>query len=77
MVQTSYPMVYRHLSVHFLTVRIGRHFSLQAVRMTDPEADVWVVIYKLRKQGDGWLIDGVTAFPGVPIPSLVPETPGA
>jgi len=78
MVRNGYPMVYRHLSIRFLTPRMGNHFSLQMVRMTDTGADVWMVVYRLRKQDDGrWLIDGVTAFPGAPVPDLAPATRGS
>jgi len=75
MVERGYPMVYRHTSVRFLLVRVGYRMSLQFVRMADREGNVWVVAYRLLRQpGGGWLIGGVSAYPGDPVPDLLPPS---
>jgi len=76
LVESGYPMVYRHTSIRFFAPRVGYRMSLQIVRMTDVEGGVWFVAYRLLRQRDGgWLIGGVTAYPGEPVPDLLPPSP--
>ena len=76
MVESGYPMVYRHTSVRFVLLRVGYRMSIQFVRMADLQGNVWLVAYRLLRQSDGgWLIGGVTAYPGDPVPDLIPPSP--
>jgi len=72
MVENGYPMVYHHKGTRFLEPKIIDNISFQVVRVTDQDADVWMVLYQLQKQDDGrWLIGGVSAFPAATVPDLV------
>lgn len=76
MVESGYPMVYRHTSVRFVLLRVGYRMSLQIVRMADLQGNVWMVAYRLIRQSDGgWLIGSVSAFPSDPVPDLLPPSP--
>jgi len=59
MVKSQYAVVYRPASVAFGEVRIIDGQPTQMVVFTDAEAQRWLALYPMQRQGDGsWKIDG-------------------
>jgi hypothetical protein len=59
MVRTSYPVVYRPKSVHFVKPVVINGDVIQPVRMTDADGRLWVALYPMERQANGaWRING-------------------
>jgi len=60
MVRGGYPAVYRPREVEFLEPRPDGADILQPVRVTGPDGESVIAIYRMRRQADGsWKIAGV------------------
>jgi hypothetical protein len=59
MIKQEYPPVYRHRRAIFLAPQMLNGNTLQVVRLTDQDNNVWVAIYRMKVEQDGkWRIDG-------------------
>ncbi len=59
MIKYEYPPIYRHRRAIFLPPQMLDGAALQVVRLTDPDNNVWVAIYRMKVEPDGnWRIDG-------------------
>lgn len=60
MVRGGYPAVYRPSEVEFLAPRLDPPDILQPVRVTGPDGESVIVLYRMQRQTDGsWKIAGV------------------
>jgi hypothetical protein len=65
MVRSSYPVVYRPLSVTFLQTAVVDGEVFQAVQMVDAEGALWLALYALERQPDKrWRISGCVVHKG-------------
>lgn len=59
MVRTSYPVVYRPVSVAFLKPERVDDALFQGVHLTDADGNLWLAIYRMVRQRDkSWRIAG-------------------
>lgn len=61
-VRFSYKPLYEHLSYAFLDQNIVNGDIIQKVEMIDRKGMPILVLYKLKKMDDQWLIDGYTVL---------------
>lgn len=59
MVQTGYPMVWRHASVRYLDLREEAGALWQRVEITDAAGRVHLLDYQMVRGANGWRINGV------------------
>ena len=59
MVRTSYPVVYRPVSVAFLKPERVNDALFQGVHLTDADGNLWLAMYRMVRQRDkSWRIAG-------------------
>lgn len=59
MVRTSYPVVYRPVSVAFLKPERVDDALFQGVHLTDADGNLWLAVYRMVRQRDkSWRIAG-------------------
>lgn len=63
LVKEQYDAIYRHRVAIFANPEVIDGNTIQTVRLTDRDGQVWVAMYKMRREQDGkWKIDGCQLF---------------